>query len=190
VTQKYYFDPDFGGAFRPGEPNLFYPLNTVTGFALTGTQRNLAPTSFALRLTPRPGVSYDARADFDTKVQQFRDASLTTFWQGQKLFIAGTYFKTQALEPGTFESNQIQAQAGYGSPLQGFSGSLTLSHDIRTSKLLSSHSRLNYGWDCCGVAFEFLQFDLGVRKESRFSFSFTLKGIGSFGNIKRPESLF
>ena len=34
------------------------------------------------------------------------------------------------------------------------------------------------------------QFDLGLRAESRFSFSFTLKGIGSFGNLKRPESLF
>jgi LPS-assembly protein len=190
LTQKYYFDPDFGGALRPGESNMFFPLNTLTGFALTGTRRSLAPTTIAVRVTPRPGVSYDARADFDTKVQEFRDASLTTVWQGEKLFIAGTYFKTQALEPGTFESNQVQAQAGYGSPVRGFSGSLTLSHDIRTSKLLSSHTRLNYAWDCCGVAFEFLQFDLGVRKESRFSFSFTLRGIGSFGNIKRPETLF
>ena len=45
-------------------------------------------------------------------------------------------------------------------------------------------------WDCCGVALEFNQFDLGLRTESRFSFLFMLKGIGSFGNLNRPESLF
>jgi len=190
VTQKYYFDPDFGGALRRGEPNVFYPLNTVTGFSLTGIQRALSPTSLQLRLAPSPGISYDARADFDSKLERLRDASFSTLWQKAKVFVAGTYFKTAALEPGQLRSNHIQGQAGYGSPGRGFSASVTLSYNIETSKLLNSHSRLNYMWDCCGVAMEFQQFDLGLRSESRFSFSFTLKGIGSFGNLKRPESLF
>ncbi|PYV16343.1 MAG: hypothetical protein DMG07_08000 [Acidobacteria bacterium] len=190
VTQKYYFDPDFGGALRRGEPNVFYPLNTVTGFSLTGIQRALSPTSLQLRLAPSPGISYDARADFDSKLERLRDASFSTLWQKAKVFVAGTYFKTAALEPGQLRSNHIQGQAGYGSPGRGFSASVTLSYNIETSKLLNSHSRLNYMWDCCGLALEFQQFDLGLRSESRFSFSFTLKGIGSFGNLKRPESLF
>jgi LPS-assembly protein len=190
LIQKYYFDPDFGGAFRPGEPNMFYPLNTVTGFSLTGTRRHLAPTSLVLQLMPQNVMSYDVRADYDTRIQRFRDASLSAFWQQEKIFVAGTYFLTKALEPGTFDSNHIQGVAGFGSPLKNLSASITLSYNIETSKLLNSHSRLGYMWDCCGVAFEFQQYDLGLRTESRFSFSFTLKGIGSFGNIKRPESLF
>jgi LPS-assembly protein len=68
--------------------------------------------------------------------------------------------------------------------------SLVISYNLRTSQLLNSNTRVSYTWDCCGVAMEFNQFDLGLRTESRFSFSFTLKGIGSFGNLKRPESLF
>ncbi len=143
-----------------------------------------------LRLTPRSGVSHDARADYDTKLQQLRDVSLSSFWQQGKIFVAGTYFKTYALEPGTFASDQIQGQVGYGSPLRGLSASLTLSYNIQTRQLLNSYTRLNYMWDCCGLAVEFQQYALGLRTETRFSFSFTLKGIGSFGNLKRPESLF
>jgi LPS-assembly protein len=190
LAQKYYFDPTFGGAFREGELNQFYPLNTLTGFSLTGIQRNLAPTSMVLRVNPLRGISYDVRSDFDSKLQSFRDASLSALWQREKLFVAGTYFKTKALEPGLYESNHIQGQAGYGSMTRGFSGSVTLSYNIQSSKLLNSHTRMSYMWDCCGLAMEFQQFDLGLRTESRFSFSFTLKGIGSFGNLKRPESLF
>jgi LPS-assembly protein len=190
LVQKHYFDPTFGGAFRPGEANIFYPLNTLTGFAATGIQRRFAPTSMVLRLSPRPLVSHDVRADFDTKLQQFRDVSISTFWQQDKLLIAGTYFKANALEPGTLENHHIQGQAGYGSTLRGLSASITLSYNIRMSKLLNSHTRLHYAWDCCGVSLEFQQFDLGLRIESRFNFSFTLKGIGTFGSLKRPESLF
>jgi LPS-assembly protein len=190
VTQKHYFDPDFGGAFRSGESNIFYPLNTVTGFSLTGIQRALSPTSVSLRVQPAPGMSYDFRTDYDSTLDRMRDASLSAIWQREKLFVAGTYFKTGALETGLQKSNHVQGQAGYGSPNRGFSASLTLSYNVETSKLLNSHSRLNYVWDCCGIAMEFQQFDLGLRTESRFSFSFTLKGIGSFGNLKRPESLF
>jgi LPS-assembly protein len=190
ATQKYYFDPTFGGAFRPGESNMFYPLDTVTGFSLASIQRALAPTNLSVRVTPTPGISYDARGDYDSRLDRFRDISLSTLWQREKLFLAGTYFKTEALEVGAFRSNHIQGQVGYGSTQHGLSGSVTLSYNIETSKLLNSHSRLNYVWACCGVSLEFQQFDLGLRSESRFSFSFTLKGIGSFGNIKRPESLF
>jgi hypothetical protein len=88
------------------------------------------------------------------------------------------------------DSNHIQGQVGYGNPEKGLSSSLTVSYNLRTSQWLNSQTRVNYIWNCCGIAAEFNQFDLGLRTESRFTFSFTLKGIGSFGNLKRPETLF
>jgi len=45
-------------------------------------------------------------------------------------------------------------------------------------------------WNCCGVTLDFQQFDIGLRSETRFSISFTLKGIGSFGNVERPTACF
>jgi LPS-assembly protein len=190
VMQKYYFDPSFGGAFQNGTSNLFYPLNTLTGYAATGLERSFAPISMDLRWSPKGGISHDLRADFDTKLKEVRDVSLSTYFHQGNTVIAGSYLRTWALDPGTFQADHIQGQVGYGSTKSGLSASATLSYNIQAAKLLNSNTRLNYMWDCCGLAMEFQQYSLGLRTESRFSFSFTLKGLGSFGNIKRPESLF
>jgi LPS-assembly protein len=191
VRQKYYFDPSFGGAFVPDVSNLFYPLNTVTGFAATGVQRSFSPTSVSLRITPKSGIMYSVRADYDAKLGQLRDASFWATWQHKKFLFSGTYVKTNALDVAMFDTDHIQGQLAYRSPDQnGFSGSVTMSYSIQSSTLLNSTSRLNYLWNCCGVSVEFQHYDLGFRTESRFTFSFNLKGIGHFGNLKRPESLF
>jgi len=87
-------------------------------------------------------------------------------------------------------SNHVQGQVGYGSPARGLSSSLTVSYNLKTRELLNSNTRVSYTWDCCGMAMEFNQFDLGLRRESRLSFYFTLKGVGSFGNLRRPEGIF
>ncbi len=191
IAQKYYFDPTFGGAFIPGEPNLFYPLNTLTGFASTGIIRDQSPISLSLRLTPRPGFAYDVRADYDPKLGRLRDTSLWASWRYAKMSFAGTYVKTNSLEPSLFSANHFQGQIGYRvEEKRGFSAGLAMSYNIQNRTLLNSNSRLNYMWNCCGVSLEFQQFDLGLRIESRFTFSFSLKGIGNFGNLKNPENLF
>ncbi len=190
LVQKYYFDPTFGGAFRPDQPNAFRPLDTVTGFYQTTVSEQMAPISMFFRMSPKSRIHADFRADYDARLQSWRNGRFAAWWQQGKFNFSGTYFKTRAVELGILTSNHIQGQIGYGSPDRGFSSSLTVSYNLRTSQLLNSNSRLNYTWDCCGVAMEFNQYDLGLRTESRFSFSFTLKGIGSFGNIKRPDSLF
>ena len=190
LRQKYYFDPTFGGAFIPGQPNIFYPLDTLTAFSQSSIPRNLSPLNVMVTIAPLTGLSQDIAADYDQKFHNLRDVSVSNYWHQGSVILAGTYFKTLALEPGQIVRDHIQGQVGYGDPLHGFSASLTVSYNIQTRELLNSHSRLNYMWDCCGLSLEFQQYALGLRTETRFSFSFTLKGIGSFGNIKRPESLF
>ena len=190
VAQKYYFDPTFGGAFLPGEANQFYPLDTLSGFSATGIERSSSPVNVSLRIMPRQGFSYDVRADYDPKFNRMRDTSLWAAWQQDKLSLAGTYVKANAFEPGSFSADHVQAQVGYGSLSRGFSAGVSLSYNIQTHTLLNSNSRLNYIWNCCGVSLDFQQYDLNSRTESRFTFSFSLKGIGNFGNLKGPERLF
>jgi LPS-assembly protein len=190
IAQKYYFDPTFGGAFLPDQPNQFYPLNTLTGFSATGIQRSIAPLTTSLRVTPRPGISYDVRSDYDTRLHRLRDGSISAMWQRARYALVGTYFKTNAIEPSLFQSHHIQGQFIFGDMQRGFSGSVTLSYDLKTNALLNSQSRLNYAWDCCGASLVYQQFNLGARSERRITFSFSLKGIGNFGTIRRPESLF
>lgn len=190
LIQKYYFDPTFGGAFKAGESNSFYPLDTVTGFYQTKTPESLAPLSAVFQLSPRNGIHNDLRVDFDARRQSLRNESLSTIWQQGRFGLSGTYVRTHATEPGMISYNHVQGGLSWGSPNRGLAANLAISYNLRTSQLLNSNTSVSYFWDCCGISMEFNQYDLGLRTESRFSFSFSLKGIGSFGNMKRPENPF
>ncbi len=193
LIQKHYFDPTFGGAFHPGVPNSFYPLDTATGLYQTGILSNFSPISAIIQATPQSGVHYDFRADFDPKLQHWRNESLSVIWQQGKFSFSETFFRATLPKqetPGILSGNTIQGQIGYGAADRGLYSSFALSYNIQSGQLLNSLTRFSYLWDCCGLSADFNQYDLGYRTESRFSFSFMLKGIGSFGNIKRTDSPF
>jgi LPS-assembly protein len=190
LVQKYYFDPTFGGAFQEGLSNAFYPLDTVTGFYQTGIMNSLAPISAIFRLYPKSMIQTDIRADFDARLQRWRNESISASWQRGKIWLLGTFFKIQELEPGMpVGGNQIQGQIGYGSLARGLSSSFAASYDLANGQLLSSVTHVGYVWDCCALGLDINRFNLGLRSESRFSFSFTLKGIGSFGTMKEGQSV-
>ena len=190
VGQKYFFDPDFGGAFDEGSINQFFPLYTLTGFHYGSIRRRFSPLTTLARINPGRRVSLDLRGDFDSRFERFRNLSLTGFWNRNLLRLGTTYFLTQELEPGTIAKNQFQGQIRYGRLNRGFSFSAIFSYDARARALLNSRSRANYFWDCCGVSAEYQRLNVGLRRESQIRFSFFLKGLGSFGTIRRPHSIF
>ncbi|HEY2930606.1 MAG TPA: LPS assembly protein LptD [Acidobacteriota bacterium] len=190
VAQKYFFDPTFGGALDPGSVNQFYPLNTLTGFLYATEKRRFSPVTAVFRFNPSYRYSADLRADYDTQRSSFRNTSVTGSFSKGLWYAATTYFLTRKLDPSSFTSNQIQTSAFFGNRARGFSAGTTLNYDIQRSALVYNSTRLNYFWDCCGVSLQFFQFDVAVRRESQFRFSFFLKGIGTFGTIPQPESLF
>ena len=55
--------------------------------------------------------------------------------------------------------------------------------------LISSLVTLGYTYNCCSVAVQYYAFDVGIRKENRFVFSFRLNGIGSFGTEQFGQGL-
>ncbi len=190
IGQKYFLDPDFGGAFRLGAANQFFPLNTLTGFIYGTTRRQFSPLTLVTRVNPSRRVSFDIRGDYDLDFNRFRNFSITGFLSRRMLHLGTTYFLTQEIEAGTVENNQLQGQVIYGNLNRGFSAATVFSYDARTKALLNSRSRVNYFWDCCGVSLEFERFNVGLRQEREIRFSFFLKGIGSFGTIRRPDSIF
>ena len=190
IAQKYFFDPDFNGALQPGAVNQFFPLNTVTGFPYGAIQRDFSPVTSVLRFTPQPPYSFDVRADYDPKFDTFRNFSVTGFLSRSGFYLGATYFLTKELEPGTFDSNQLQAQVTIGNLQRGLSASTAFSYDAQAGRFLTYRSRLNYFWDCCGIAVEFQGFNIGVRQEQQVRFSLFLKGIGTFGTVQRPDSIF
>lgn len=190
VAQKYFFDPNFGGAFTRGALNQFASLNDLTGFPFGAAERSFSPLILAARITPDPGVSFDARADYDPKADRFRNLSASGFLSRDGFYLSSTYFLTKALEEGTFDANQLQAQFALGDFKQGFSFSNVFSYDAERSQFLNYKNRVNYFSDCCGISVEFQGFDIGSRSETGIRFTFFLKGLGNFGNIDRPNSIF
>lgn len=190
VGQKYFFDPDFGGALREGSVNQFFPLYTFTGFQYGSIVRNSSPLTTVVRITPRPRFSFDVRTDYDPDFNRLRNFSINGAYSRPKIFLGATYFTTRELEPGTFLRNQLQGQYLLGNIKRGLSVSGLFSYDLEGNRFLNYRARANYFWDCCGVSVEVQGFNFGVRDERQIRFSFLLKGIGSFGTIKQPNRVF
>ena len=190
VTQKRFFDPDFGGAFETNSINQFASFTSSTGFHFGGIRRDFSPLTTVARVTPRPGFSFDARTDYDPDFNRLRNIGVAGYFSRDQLLLGAAYFRTRELEAGSFESNQIQSHVAIGRLRSGVSASGNLSYDAETSRFLNYRARVNYFWECCGVSVDFQGFNLGARQESQIRFAFFLKGIGSLGTLKRPRSPF
>ena len=190
VAQKYFFDPTFGGAILPGRRNAFAPLLDITGFAFADGSRRFSPIVSTMRMSTSPNTSMDVQVDYDTREHLFRSAGIIGgLNRGQTVGSVSYFFVRRS--PIQVPNNQLQGLIGYGNELKpGVSAALTFSYDIQRSLFQSSVAQVGYNTDCYGLSFEFSQFDIGARKESRFRFAFSLKNIGSYGTLRPRERLF
>ena len=73
----------------------------------------------------------------------------------------------------------------------GFSGGVSVAADARLSYIQAATIQTNYNWDCCGFAFQYQRWALGVvRDENAYRFTFSLTNVGSFGTLKRLQRLY
>ena len=88
--------------------------------------------------------------------------------------------------------NQVRLLAGYGYGAKpGFSAGLNMGYDLNRNELQYGGLETGYNWDCCGLTLEYRRLALGpARNENYESFSFTLAGIGTAGNISRAQMIY
>lgn len=202
VRMKYFFDRFFGGALKPGQRNQFYPINTFSGFSYGGVPRAFSPLNIEARYRPRSDIFVDLRTDYDTHGGGLRTLS-ATFGVNRALVQAfQTFYYTRAIElvpsleqyadvrgkePGTLRGSQWSPALFLGNRDQGLFGGASFFFDFQTrpgnegSSLISSTATVGYSWDCCAVTAQYYTYNVGVRDENRFVFSFRLNGIGTFG---------
>ena len=211
LAQKYFFDPTFGGALRDcGTTGLtgcqrqqFFPINTLSGFAFGGIQRNLSPVNLRARVRPTQVTFADVRLDFDTRYSSLRNLvvsggyskgifSLSHSWYFTRL-IAVDQFRIedkQRFDPSTYPGNQLDISTFLGNPAKGPYGGVTVAYDFRDKdikgvardqRLIYLTSTAGWAWDCCSFQIQNIAFKAGLRNENRILFAFTLKGIGTFG---------
>lgn len=202
VSQKYFFDPTFGGALRPGQRNQFLPVTTLSGFAFAGVERDASPLNLRARLYPASTLYADLRLNYDTRFNSLRDLIIGMGVTKGVLSLSQTWYYTRRIEddklrgdqllfdPTTFPGNQYDFTAFIGSRTSGPYGAFSLSYDFRDQlfngqprdrRFISLTTTSGWAWNCCGVEVQHVTFNAGNRNESRFVFAFTLKGIGTFG---------
>jgi LPS-assembly protein len=190
IAQKYFFDPTFGGVLIPGTRNVLAPLMDITGFAFADGKRRFSPIVSTMRLSTSPSTSTDLQVDYDTEKREFRSAGIIGGLDRAQTFANVAYYFTRRSaihEP----NNQLRGTIGYGNEAKlGLSAAFNFSYDIHRSLFQGSTAQVGYNTDCYGFSFEFTQFDVGARKESRIRFALSLKNIGSAGTLRRQERLF
>jgi LPS-assembly protein len=135
LTQKYYLDPNFGGAIVDGRRNIFDSTLDLTGVAFLTEPRNISPLISRLRI--RSSAHTDVEWDFDLDTGAKKFTSTNVFLDAHAtdgIFGALSYARLDA--PGRFYTegvgtttatgvtsaisnfNQLRVLAGYGSPLK------------------------------------------------------------------------
>jgi LPS-assembly protein len=197
IAQKHFFDPGFGGAVKDGQRNQFVPTTTLSGFAFIGARRDYSPLYVNARMRPSDHTFADLRMDLDKG--ELRDLSVSggllqyreffsisqSWYYTRKLLLDGT-----RVDPTTLPGNQMDTSLFVGKSSKGPYGGVTIAYDFRNRffdgtprdpRYINFITTGGWAWDCCSFQFQNYTFKAGLRNENRFIFSFTLKGIGTFG---------
>lgn len=210
VRGKYFFDKTFGGALTPGRRNQIEPITALSFYTFGGVPRRFSPVNIDATYRPQKTIFVNTRMDIDNFNGNLRDISATIGYDKPLLKIFQTFYYTRAItlvpslqkfsnqfgkEPGTLRGSQWSPSVFVGNRDHGFYGGTSLFFDfenrrgVRESPLISTLATLGYAYDCCSVTLQYSTFNVGVRRENRFVFSFKLNGIGTFGTQQVGQGL-
>jgi len=200
ITQKYFFNDDFGGAVVLGRRNVLATTVDFAGIAFLTEPRRFSPIVSRIRARTSANTDLQWELDYDTLKGRINASTLLANYRFGDFFVGGSHaylrvpgeiFSTTPLV-GPDKFNQFRALVGYGHPnKRGWSAAANIGVDANFAFLQYGALQTSYNWDCCGLAMEFRRLALGsVRNENQFRFSFTLLNVASFGNMKRQERLF
>jgi LPS-assembly protein len=203
LTQKYFFDQNFGGAVLDGRRNIFDTTLNFSGIAFLTEPRAISPLVSRLRVRTSANLDVEWDFDLDTGAKKFTSNNVLVDVHQGNIFGGLSYarlnapgrFYTEGVTSAVSNFNQIRLLLGYGSPNKpglGVAANVGLDLNSASSGLVQYGAlQTSYNWDCCGFSLEYRKYELGsVRNESEEKFSFTLVNIGTAGNLRKAVSLF
>jgi LPS-assembly protein len=202
LAQKYYFNPNFGGALTPNTRNVLDTTLDFTGAAFLQGPRYYSPLISRLRLRTTSATDIEWDIDYDTKTGRINSSNLFAGYRHRNYYFGIGDFKlkvldapvtsTQNVTAAVTNYNQMRLLFTYGSPNgRGVSFGSNAGYDFVQSAVQFGGAEVNYNWDCCGVSAEYRRYALGsVRNENQYLFSFTLAGVGTAGNLRRAVRIF
>ncbi len=193
LSQRYFFDPTFGGALVPGQRNVFNSALGLTGYAFLDRYRRFSPVTSLVRFVPEWNLSAEMRADYDPDRRRIVNSGVTVNMRRGNSFASVSDFYVRSTPVLQIPSHQLRAVMGYGFPNRlGPNVGATFVYDMRQGLMPYFSLQSNYNFDCCGFNVEFRRFHFGrtFRDERQFRVAITFANIGSFGNLKKQERMF
>jgi LPS-assembly protein len=197
IAQKFYIDPDFGGALIPNRRNVFDATLDMTGIAFLTSSRNLAPIISRMRFEAIDNLRVQWDMDYDPKAGQFDADNLYAGYSWGRTTIGVGHALLNAVDESgsaatTIKSQQVTPFLAIGKPSgNGFNLAANGGYDFTHSTLQFAGVQAVYNWNCCGLSFGYRRFNLGtIRNETQYLYSFTLANFGSVGDIRRSNSAF
>ena len=194
VAQKYFLDPNFGGALVAGQRNVFTTTEDLTGIAFATEPRHLSPLVSRLRVATSSRTDTEWDLDYDFQLGRINESTLLVNYNLGSFTVGGGDAFLQIPQPNTIplKFQQFRVALGFGGlARRGFSAASSFGFDSETGQLQFATAQTTYNWNCCGMTMEYRRYAIAnVRNENLFRFTFSLANIGSFGNLRRQERLY
>ena len=211
LSQKHFFDSNFGGAVIDHRRNIFETTLDLSGIAFLTEPRNISPLVSRMRFRTSSHTDMEWDFDLDTGAKKFTSQNILLDAHEGAFFGGFSYARLNApgrtyseiVNPTTNEVtglttsavanfSQMRFLAGYGTPTKpGLTAAAGVGIDLNLEDTQYVTLQSSYNWNCCGFAIEYRKYDLGtVRNEGAYTFNFTLANIGGAGNLRRATSLF
>ena len=197
IAQKFFIDPNFGGALIPNRRNVFSTTLDLTGVAFLTYPRNIAPITSRMRFEAIDNLRIQWDMDYDPKGGRLDASNIFAGYSwGRTTVGAGHALLNAVDESGAsasiIQNQQLQPFLSIGKQSgAGFNLAANAGYDFVQNSLQYGGVQAVYNWNCCGLTFGYRRFQLGsVRDETQYLYSFTLANFGSVGDIRRSTSVF
>jgi LPS-assembly protein len=197
IAQKFFIDPDFGGAIIRNRRNVFDTTLDLSGVDFLSGPTNVSPLTSRLRFEAIENLRIEWDLDYDPKAGQLNADNLYAGYSwGRTTAGIGHALLNAVDETGnaasTIKSQQIQPFITIGKQSgTGFNLAANTGYDFVLNQLQYAGVQAVYNWDCCGLTVGYRRFQLGsVRDETQWLYSFTLANFGSVGDVRRGNTIF
>jgi LPS-assembly protein len=197
LAEKFFFDPNFGGAIILDRRNVFDSTLDLTGVAFLTGPRNLSPIISRLRFEAINNFRIEWDMDFDPKAGRLQSDNVFAGYSWANTTVGIGHAMLNAVDENngtasTIQSQQVQPFVSIGKQTRvGFNFAANAGYDFVQNALQYAGVQAVYNWNCCGLTFGYRRFELGsIRDETQYLYSFTLANFGSVGDIRRSTSVF
>jgi LPS-assembly protein len=197
IAQKFFVDPNFGGALIPNQRNVFDSTLDFTGVAFLTGPRNFSPLISRIRFEAIQNLRIEWDIDFDPKDGRLDSDNIFAGYSWGNTTIGLGHAMLNAVDENnglasTIQSQQVQPFVSIGKQSRvGFNMAANMGYDFVQNSLQYAGVQAVYNWNCCGLTFGYRRFELGsIRDETQYLYSFTLANFGSVGDIRRSNSVF